>query len=350
MFKNYLNKFWGAFSEDLGIDLGTSNTLICVKKKGIVLNSPSVAAINNKTKELYAVGDKAKNMIGKTPPHIDAIRPLKNGVIADYEVTEKMLRGFYKEINKGVGKLAGPRVLICVPAGVTQVEKRAVIDISTDAGAREAFLIEEPMAAAIGAGIDVFQPEGNLIVDIGGGTTEIGVISLGGIVKTSSLKVAGDRFDNLITEYIRQEHNLLIGYKTAERLKIEIGAVIPLEEELTCEISGRNLITGLPVNVTVTSTEIANALEEAGNQIIEEIKAILEKTPPELSSDIKRTGIYLTGGGALLRGLDKKLANALKLNVTVVEDPLNAVINGIAKFLSNFNEYKSILMSPENNY
>ena len=206
------------------------------------------------------------------------------------------------------------------------------------------------MAAAIGAGIDVFQPEGNLIVDIGGGTTEIGVISLGGIVKTSSLKVAGDRFDNLITEYIRQEHNLLIGYKTAERLKIEIGAVIPLEEELTCEISGRNLITGLPVNVTVTSTEIANALEEAGNQIIEEIKSILEKTPPELSSDIKRTGIYLTGGGALLRGLDKKLANSLKLNVTVVEDPLNAVINGIAKFLGNFNEYKSILMSPENNY
>ncbi|MFR4520061.1 MAG: rod shape-determining protein, partial [Fusobacterium sp.] len=182
MFKNYFNKFWGMFSEDLGIDLGTSNTLICVRKKGIVLNSPSVVAINNKTKELYAVGEKAKAMIGKTPAHIDAIRPLKNGVIADYEVTEKMLRGFYKEINKGSGKLAGPRVLICVPAGVTQVEKRAVIDISTDAGAREAFLIEEPMAAAIGAGIDVFQPEGNLIVDIGGGTTEIGVISLGGIV------------------------------------------------------------------------------------------------------------------------------------------------------------------------
>lgn len=350
MIKNCFHKMFGVFSEDLGIDLGTSNTLICVKKRGIMLNSPSVVAINNRTKEVYAVGDKAKQMIGKTPAHIDAIRPLKNGVIADYEVTEKMLRGFYKQIKKGSGKLAGPRVLICVPAGVTQVEKRAVIDISTDAGAREAYLIEEPMAAAIGAGIDVFQPEGNLIVDIGGGTTEIGVISLGGIVKTSSLKIAGDRFDNLITEYIRQTHNLLIGYKTAERLKIEIGAMIPLEEEITCEISGRNLITGLPVNVSISSTEISEALEDAGNQIIEEIKAILEKTPPELASDIKRTGIYLTGGGALLRGLDKKLSNALKLNVIVVEDPLNAVINGIAKFLNNFNEYKAILMSTESNY
>lgn len=350
MVKKYFNKLRGMFSEDLGIDLGTSNTLICVRRKGILLNSPSVVAINNRTKEVYAVGDKAKQMIGKTPAHISAIRPLKNGVIADYEVTEKMLKGFYREIKKENSKFAGPRVLICVPAGVTQVEKRAVVDISTEAGAREAFLIEEPMAAAIGAGIDVFQPEGNLIVDIGGGTTEIGVISLGGIVKTTSLKVAGDRFDNLITEYVREKHNLLIGYKTAEYLKMEIGAMIPLEEELSCEISGRNLITGLPVNTTITSTEIAEALEEAGNQIIEEIKAILEKTPPELASDIRRTGIYLTGGGALLRGLDKKLANSLKLNITVVENPLNAVIDGIAKFLDNFNEYKSILMSAENNY
>ena len=342
MFKNYFNKFWGMFSEDLGIDLGTSNTLICVKKKGIVLNSPSVVAINNKTKELYAVGEKAKNMIGKTPAYIDAIRPLKNGVIADYEITEKMLRGFYKEINKGSGKLAGPRVLICVPAGVTQVEKRAVIDISTDAGAREAFLIEEPMAAAIGAGIDVFQPEGNLIVDIGGGTTEIGVISLGGIVKTSSLKVAGDRFDTLITEYIRQEHNLLIGYKTAERLKIEIGAVIPLEEELTCEISGRNLITGLPVNVTVTSSEIANALEEAGNQIIEEIKSILEKTPPELAADIVDRGIVMAGGGSLIKNFPVLIAQHTHLSVRLAENPLLSVVVGAGMAMDQLKVLKKI--------
>jgi rod shape-determining protein MreB len=347
--KNIFNRFLSLFSEDLGIDLGTSNTLICVRKKGILLNTPSVVAFNNRSKEVFAVGEEAKNMIGRTPANIEAIRPLKNGVIADYEVTEKMLRAFYKIVTNGK-KLSAPRVLICVPAGVTQVEKRAVIDISRDAGAREAFLIEEPMAAAIGAGIDVFQPEGNLIVDIGGGTTEIGVVSLGGIVITKSLKIAGDKFDSLIIDYIRKAHNILIGYKTAETLKKEIGAAVTLEEELTYGISGRNLISGLPVNIEITSTEISSALEETTDLIVEEIKLILEKTPPELASDIKKTGIYLTGGGALLRGLDKKLANSLKLNVTVVENPLNAVIDGISIFLENFNKYIPVLMSTENNY
>ena len=347
--KKMFGNIWGIFSEDLGIDLGTSNTLIYTKKKGIVLNTPSVAAFNSKTKDIFAVGEEAKAMIGRTPMNIQAIRPLQNGVIADYEVTEKMLRTFYSKVSRG-GKLSAPKVLICVPAGVTQVEKRAVIDISIEAGAREAYLIEEPMAAAIGSGIDIFKPEGNLIVDIGGGTTEIGVISLGGIVNTSSLKIAGDKFDSLIIDYLRQKHNLLVGYKTAESLKKEIGAAIRLEEEIEYNISGRNLVSGLPVNVTISSSEIVEALEEAINEIVEEIKTILEKTPPELASDIKRTGIYLTGGGALLKGLDKKLSNALKLEVTVVEDPLNAVIRGIGIFLDNFKKYTSVLMSTENNY
>lgn len=347
--KRIVGRFLGAFSEDLGIDLGTSNTLICMKNKGVIMNIPSVVVINSKTREIFEVGEKAKRMIGRTPHTVEAVRPLKNGVIADYEVTEKMLKEFYKMINKGK-KLANPKVIICVPAGVTQVEKRAVMDVTVDAGAREAHLIEEPMAAAIGIGLNIFEPEGNMIVDIGGGTTEIGVISLGGIVKTSSLRVAGDKFDNMIMEYVRQKHNLYIGEKTAEEVKIAVGAVIDLEEDIEIEISGRNALSGLPKNVKVYSSEVAEALEEAILQIIEEIKIILEKTPPELASDIKRKGIHLAGGGAMLRGIDKRISEALSLEVTVAEDSLNAVINGVQEILQDFERYKRVLISPESDY
>ncbi|WP_319204995.1 rod shape-determining protein [uncultured Ilyobacter sp.] len=344
-----INKALGMFSEDLGIDLGTANTLVCVKNKGVVLNEPSVVAVNNKTKDIYAVGDKAKRMIGRTPAVIDAIRPLKNGVIADYEITEKMLREFYKRVHKRKF-LANPRVVICVPAGVTQVEKRAVIDVTREAGAREAYLIEEPMAAAIGAGLNIFEPDGNLIIDIGGGTTEIAVISLGGIVKTSSLRVAGDKFDAAIVQYVRQKHNLLIGDKTAEEIKINVGSAIDLEEELTIEISGRNVLNGLPKNISINSSEIKEALDEMMHQIIEEIKVILEKTPPELSSDIKRKGIVLVGGGALIRGIDKKISDALQLSVQITETPLNAVVMGIEELLKNFEKYREVIISPETDY
>jgi rod shape-determining protein MreB len=288
-------------------------------------------------------------MIGRTPAVIDAIRPLKNGVIADYEITEKMLREFYKRVHKRKF-LANPRVVICVPAGVTQVEKRAVIDVTREAGAREAYLIEEPMAAAIGAGLNIFEPDGNLIIDIGGGTTEIAVISLGGIVKTSSLRVAGDKFDAAIVQYVRQKHNLLIGDKTAEEIKINVGSAIDLEEELTIEISGRNVLNGLPKNISINSSEIKEALDEMMHQIIEEIKVILEKTPPELSSDIKRKGIVLVGGGALIRGIDKKISDALQLSVQITETPLNAVVMGIEELLKNFEKYREVIISPETDY
>lgn len=349
MLKNKMNKVFGIFSEDLGIDLGTANTLVCVKNKGIVLNEPSVVAVRQRTKEIYEVGEQAKKMIGRTPAAISAIRPLKNGVIADYEITEKMLREFYKKVHKRKF-LANPRVVICVPAGVTQVEKRAVIDVTREAGAREAYLIEEPMAAAIGAGLDIFEPEGNLIVDIGGGTTEIAVISLGGIVKTSSLRVAGDKFDSAIMQYVRQKHSLLIGEKTAEDIKINVGTAVELEEELSIEISGRNVLNGLPKNVTIKSSEIKDALDEMMQQIIEEIKVILEKTPPELSADIKRKGLVLAGGGALIRGFDKKIASALHINVVITEEPLYAVVRGIEELLKNFDMYREVIISPETDY
>lgn len=347
--KKVFNKFLGIFSEDLGIDLGTSNTLICVKNKGIILNEPSVVALNTKTKDIFEVGEKAKKMLGRTPGSIQTIRPLKNGVIADYEITEKMLRTFYKKVNQRKG-MSSPRVIICVPAGVTQVEKRAVIDVTREAGAREAYLIEEPMAAAIGIGLNIFEPEGNLIIDIGGGTSEIAVISLGGIVKTSSFRVAGDKFDSTIIDYVRQKHNLLIGERTAEEIKKKIGAVVDLEEDEFIEISGRNALNGLPRDIKIYSSEVVEALGDLVQQIIEEVKVILEKTPPELSSDIKRKGIYVTGGGALLRGIDQRISESLNLSVTISEDPLNSVINGIETLLKNFGTYKKVLISPESDY
>lgn len=348
MLKKYLGRIFGMFSDDIGIDLGTSNTLICVKNKGIILNEPSVVAIQSKTKEIYEVGERAKLMIGRTPQAYETIRPLKNGVIADYEITEKMLNSFYRRISNRL--LYNPRVIICVPAGITQVEKRAVIDVTREAGAREAFLVEEPMAAAIGIGINVFEPEGSMIVDIGGGTAELAVISLGGVVRKSSFRVAGDKFDADIIEYIRQTHNLLIGEKTAEDIKKAIGSVMEMEEDLSVDVSGRSLLNGLPKDVKVYSSELIPVLNASVQEIIEEIKVIFEKTPPELAADIRRRGIFITGGGALLRGIDQRMAENLNLKVVSVENPLNAVIDGITILLKNFNIYKSVLVSTETDY
>lgn len=347
--KKYLSKFLGLFSDDLGIDLGTSNTLICIKNKGIVLNEPSVVTILSKTKDIFEVGERAKLMIGRTPSAYETIRPLRNGVIADYEVTEKMLRSFYKRVNSN-RFLYSPRVIICVPAGITQVEKRAVMEVTREAGAREAYLIEEPMAAAIGVGINIFEPEGNMIVDIGGGTAELAVISLGGVVRKSSFRLAGDKFDTAIIDYVRQNHNLLIGEKTAEEIKIKIGAVLELEEDLTTEVSGKNLLNGLPKDITLKSSELVETLSLLIQEIVEEIRVIFEATPPELAADIRRRGLYITGGGALLRGIETKIANALNLKVTVAEDPLNAVINGINILLQNFSVYSKVLVSTETDY
>ncbi|MBQ3437217.1 MAG: rod shape-determining protein [Fusobacterium sp.] len=347
--RKFISKFLGVFSEDLGIDLGTSNTLICVKNKGIILNEPSVVTITTKTKDIFEVGDRAKLMIGRTPAAYETIRPLRNGVIADYEVAEKMLRSFYKRVNSNKF-LQNPRVIICVPAGITQVEKRAVIEVTKEAGAREAYLIEEPMAAAIGVGINIFEPEGNMIVDIGGGTSELAVISLGGVVRKSSFRVAGDKFDSAIIDYVRLKHNLLIGEKTAEEIKVQIGAVLPLEEELTIEVSGKNLLNGLPKDITLSSSEMVDILGSLVQEIIEEIRVIFEKTPPELAADIRRRGLYITGGGALLRGIDKKISNGLNLKVTISEEPLNAVINGINVLLQNFSTYSKVLVSTETDY
>ena len=350
-----LRDLLNVFLEDVGIDLGTANTLVYVKNKGIVLDEPSVVAIKGKEKRVYEVGANAKKMIGKTPSSIDAIRPLRDGVIADYEITEKMLREFLKLAHKKKF-LTNPRVVICVPAGVTQVEKRAVMDVAKEAGAREAYLIEEPMAAAIGAGLDIFEAAGNMIVDIGGGTSEIAVISLGGIVKTNSLRIAGDKLDEAIVQYVRKNHNLIIGEKSAEEIKMSIARAYfekDKDEEYNSEIyevRGRNILNGLPRNIKITSKEVYDAIEEHIYQIIEEIKIILEKTPPELSADIYQKGLVLAGGGALIKGLDRKISEELKIPVMVAEDPLKCVVNGIGKLLEEFEVYNDVIISPETDY
>lgn len=339
----------GVFSEDIGIDLGTSNTLFCTKSKGIILNEPSIIAINSKHKTVAEVGLKAKKMVGKVPNSIETIRPLRNGVIADYEVTEKLIREFYQKASSRKF-FNNPRVVICVPAGVTQVEKRAVVEVAREAGAREAFLIEEPMAAAIGIGLDVFDSNGQMIVDIGGGTSEIAVIALGGVVKAVSCRVAGDRFDSAIIDYIRQKHSVFIGEGTAEEIKKAVGSVIQLEEELAIEINGRSAVNGLPKSIIVTSTELEVTFRELALLIVEEIRLILEKILPELSSDIKKNGIYLTGGGALIKGLQQFIKNYLGLDVHVADEPLYCVINGIQSLLKDFESYKKVIVSSEVEY
>ena len=292
------------FGADIGIDLGTASVLVFVKGKGIVLQEPSVVAIDKNTNQVLAVGEEARRMLGRTPGNIVAIRPLKDGVISDYDVTERMLKYF---MQKTTGKklFFKPKIIVCVPSGVTEVEKRAVIDATNEAGARTTYLIEEPIAAAIGAGLDIAQPNGHMIVDIGGGTSDIAVISLGGIVVSTSIKVAGDRFDEAITRYMRKRHNIMIGERTAEDIKINIGGAYPREKEVFMDVKGRNLVSGLPVNIKVSSEEIVEALEESVAAIADAVHGVLEKTPPELASDIANQGIVMTGGGALLWGFNK---------------------------------------------
>ena len=325
-------------TKDMGIDLGTANTLVYVRGKGIVLNEPSVVAINTNNKAVLAVGNEAKQMIGRTPGNIVAIRPLKDGVIADFDVTEVMLKKFINKVCPK-GAFTSPRIVICYPSGVTEVEKRAIEEATKRAGAREVFLMEEPMAAAIGAGLMVDEPRGCMVVDIGGGTTEVAIISLGGIVTSKSLRVAGDDFDQAIINYIKKEYNLMIGERTAENVKIQLGSAFRMEtDEDSMEIRGRDLVTGLPKVVHISETEVREALSEPVSSIIEAIKTTLEKTPPELASDIMDRGIMLTGGGALLKGLDSLINHETNMPVHIAETPLDCVALGAGKALTHIDK------------
>jgi rod shape-determining protein MreB len=333
---NYLTGFGG---RDMAVDLGTANTLVYVRGRGIVLSEPSVVAIDQSTRDVHAVGLEAKRMIGRTPGTISAIRPLKDGVIADFDVTEQMLRHFIQKVHQH--RFAHPRVVVCVPSGVTGVEKRAVEEATLSAGARQAYLIEEPMAAAIGAGLPVGEPTGNMIVDIGGGTTEVAVISLGGIVVSQSLRVGGDEMDEAIINHIKREYKLLIGQQTAEEIKLEVGSAHPLKEEVQAEVRGRDMLTGLPKTVILSSEEVRHALEEPVSQIIDAIKSTLDKTPPELSADIMDRGIVLAGGGALLQGLDQRLRQETHMPTHLAESPLTCVAVGSGRSLEEFEAMKN---------
>ena len=321
------------FGQDIGLDLGTASVIAYVKGKGIVLREPSVVAVNNLTGEVLAVGHEARRMLGRTPGNIVATRPLRDGVISDYTVTEKMLKYFIGKI--GGRFLFAPRIMICIPSQVTEVEKKAVIDAASNAGARKVYLIEEPIAAAIGAGIDISKPCGNMIVDIGGGTTDVAVISLGGSVVSTSLKVAGDKFDEYIIKYLKKRHNLMIGERTAEELKQQIGCVFPKIQDMEMDVRGRDLITGLPKTITVYSSEMMEALEEPAMLIVDAVHSVLEKTPPELAADISDKGIYMTGGGCLVDGLDRLLQEKTGINVMIAEDAISCVAKGTGKALDN---------------
>jgi rod shape-determining protein MreB len=322
------------FSRDIGIDLGTANTLIYMKGKGIVLREPSVVAVDVKNDHVLAVGNEAKQMIGRTPGSIVAIRPLKDGVIADFDITSSMLKEFIRKVISG-GAFSKPRIIICIPSGVTEVEKRAVDEAAYQAGAKDTYLIEEPMAAAIGAGLPVDEATGSMVVDIGGGTAEVAVLSLGGIVTSRSVRVAGDEFDDAIINYVKKKYNLLIGERTAEDIKLKIGSAYTYSDESDMEIKGRNLLDGLPSNIKITSVEIREALADPVSSVIDAIRSTLERTPPELSADIIDRGIMLTGGGALLRGLDKLIYNETGIPVNVAESPLDCVVDGTGKLLEN---------------
>lgn len=341
-----LKKFYELVSNDIGIDLGTSNSLVYLKGHGIVINEPSVVAVNVKTNQILAVGAKAKDMLGRTPGHIKAIRPLVDGVISDFEVTEEMLSYFINKADKMSKKFARPRVVIGVPSGTTNVESRAVYDAARSAGAREVYLVEEPMAAAIGIRLPIKDPSGSMIIDIGGGTTDIAVISLGGIVKSKNLKIAGDRLNNDIITYMRDEFKILIGEKTAELVKIAIGSVLP-GDYMETEIRGRDLLTGLPREVVVTDSDIREAIVPAIKELVEGVKDVLETTPPEILSDIMQRGITLSGGGALIPGLDRLLSNVLKIPVYVVDDPLSAVARGTGVILDDLESYMEVLIGNQ---
>jgi rod shape-determining protein MreB len=331
-----LRNFFGVFSNDIGIDLGTANTLVYVKDKGIVLREPSVVAIHTSTRKVLAVGEEAKRMLGRTPGNITAIRPMKDGVIADFDITEEMLRYFIKKVQSN-GKVIPPRVVVAIPSGITEVEKRAVKESAMHAGAREVMLLEEPMAAAIGVGLPVEEPAANMIVDIGGGTTEVAIISLAGVVFAKSIRVGGDELDAAIVSYMKRAYNLLVGERTSEEIKVKIGSAFPLDDELTMEVRGRDSVAGLPKTIHVTSQEIREALSDNVNSIVDAVRNALERCPPELSADLVDRGFVLAGGGALLRGLDRLLCEKTGLPVTVADDPLSAVANGTGAVLADLN-------------
>jgi rod shape-determining protein MreB len=343
-----LNKLFGYFSHDIGIDLGTANTLVYVKGKGIVINEPSVVALNIKTKQILAIGDEAKKMVGRTPANIVARRPLVDGVVSDFEVTEQMLKYFIEKVHKESFTIfPRPRVVIGIPSGVTEVEKRAVEDAAINAGARQAFLIEEPMAAAIGARLPIQEAAGSMIVDIGGGTTEVAVISLGGIVASRSLRIAGDELNEDIIQFAKDEYNLLLGERTAEDIKISIGSAYPAEQKLEAVMRGRDLVTGLPKAISVDSDQIRLALSKSVMAIVDAVKMTIEETPPELVADIMDKGIILAGGGALLRGLDKLIALNTKMPVHIADDPLTSVVRGTGLVLEDIDLLKEVLVTTQ---
>jgi len=342
----FVEKFFNKYSRDLGIDLGTANTVVFARGEGIVLREPSVVALDKSSNKVLALGNEAKRMLGRTPGNIVAIRPMRDGVIADFEVTEVMLRHFIKKILNN-NSFFRPRIVIGVPSGITGVERRAVLDAAMNAGAREAYLIEEPMAAAIGANLPISEPFGSMIVDIGGGTTEVAVIALGGIVIAKSIRVAGDELDEAIVNQCRKNYNLLIGERSAEEIKIAMGSVYPMENESSMEVRGRDLVTGLPRTFTISAAEVRDALFEPVNVVVDAIRMTLEKTPPELAADIMDRGVVLAGGGALLSGLDRYIAQETELSVFVVDDPLSSVAYGTGKVLEEIDLLKKVLVSND---
>lgn len=341
-------EFIGRLSHDIGIDLGTANTLVYLRGKGIVINEPSVVAINNKTRQILAIGDEAKRMVGKTPANIVANRPLVDGVVSDFEVTEQMLKYFIDKVHKqNFALIPRPRVVIGIPSGVTEVEKRAVEDAATNAGARTAFLVEEPMAAAVGAGLPVHDAAGSMIVDIGGGTSEVAVISLGGIVASRSIRIAGDELTEDIMSFAKEEFNLQVGERTAEAIKISVGSACDLEHILEAPIRGRDIVTGLPKEVIINSDQVRAALAKSVRAIVNAVKDTIEETPPELIADIMDRGVHIAGGGALLRGLDQLLIQQTKMPVVIVDDPLTAVARGTGAVLEDIDELKDVLVSTQ---
>lgn len=346
--KKILRKVLSSLGQDIAIDLGTANSLVYVRDRGIVIQEPSVVAVNQKTGQILAIGSEAKKMVGRTPSHIVVTRPLVKGVISDFEITEQMLRYFMNKVARRKFLFSpGPRVILGIPFGVTEVEKKAVRDAALEAGAREVYLIEEPMAAAIGSRLSVQEAGGNFIVDIGGGTAEVAVISLGGIVIANSLRTAGDKLNEDIIQFAQDEYKLLIGERTAESLKIGIGSAYPLKEKKEMPLRGRNLVSGLPEEIMVPDSEIRKAMERSVRQIVEEIKAAVEQTPPELLADIMATGIHLSGGGALLRGLDTLITKETKIPTTIVEDPLTAMVRGAGLVLENLDELQEVLIETD---
>jgi rod shape-determining protein MreB and related proteins len=341
-----LNKFFGYFSHDIGIDLGTANTLVYVKGKGIVLSEPSVVALNKKTKQVLAIGNAAKKMVGRTPANIIATRPLVDGVVSDFEITEIMLKYFIDKVHKEKFALfPRPRVVVGIPSGVTEVERRAVEDAAINAGAREAFLVEEPMAAAIGARLPIQEAAGTMIVDIGGGTTEVAVISLGGIVASKSIRIAGDELSDDIIQFAKDEFNLLLGERTAEEIKVQIGSAYPIGKKMEATMRGRDLVTGLPKAIPVDSDQIRQALAKSVNILVDAIKITIEETPPELVADIMQNGICLAGGGALLKGLDVLVSQVTKMPVRIADDPLTCVVKGTGVILEDLDSLKSVLVA-----